>query len=257
MEKLVICGDSFNYGIGCMDCNTQPYGVLLAKHFNLDLIRLARGSASNYAIYLQGEYAATLNPKIVILGTTSTDRFEWVAENKKLTSKPSLNNLNYHDYPPHHMPLNKHDEPMDYFLKNDSNYDPMILTEQIPAIFEYRKLKRENGMYNYYRRLHTEPLDKLEKIENYYVTAFDSEIKADYDRGVILMAYRKLKNKNIKVLILSADANYIDYVDDASDFYLIDWASLILDYPDKVDSGHISEEGHSLIASNLKNFLNI
>ena len=211
MENLVICGDSFNYGIGCSDLATQPFGVLVAKHFDVNLIRLARGSASNYAIHLQAEYAVNLKPKLVIIGTTSTDRFEWVAEGKTLNHAPTLYDLYYHNYPPHHLPQPMHDKPMDFHLgdaKYKTQYDPKILTEQIPAIFEYRKVNRNEGLYEYYTRLHTEPMDKLELIERYYVETFNSHIKADYDRGVILKAYRKLKKNNIQTIIYSEDCYF-------------------------------------------------
>ena len=136
MENLVICGDSFNYGIGCSHLATEPFGVLVANHFNLELIRLARGSASNYTIHLQGEFAATLKPtpKLVILGTTSTDRFEWVTTGKSLDKSPTLYDVSYHNYPPHHEPPPMHDSPMPFYLYSNPMYSPKILSEQIPAI---------------------------------------------------------------------------------------------------------------------------
>jgi hypothetical protein len=259
MENLVICGDSFNYGIGCSDLATQPFGVLVANHFNLNLIRLARGSASNYAIHLQGEFAAVnLKPKLVILGTTSTDRFEWVAEGKKLEGTPTLYDLCYHNYPPHHLPQPMHDAPMDFYLNDTSHrtqYSPKILTEQIPAIFEYRQVKKNEGSYGYYTRLHTEPLDKLELIERYYLETFDSYIKADYDRAVILKAYRKLKQNNIPTIIYSEDMGFKDYVDDERDYFWSNWKYYSDNWPDKFGSKHVSEEGNYHIANRLIDYI--
>lgn len=256
MENFVVCGDSFNYGIGCSNLDTQPYGVLVANHFNLNLIRLARGSASNYAIHLQGEFALNLKPKLVILGTTSTDRFEWVVEGKKLETTPTLYDLCYHNYPPHHLPQPFHDEPMEFYLSNDKNYKPKILTEQIPAIFEYRQLKKGQGLHGYYSRLHSESLDKLEIIEKYYLEAFDTFIKADYDRAVILKAYRKLKKNKIQTIIYSEDIGYEEYVDDKRDFFHSNWKYYSDNYPDKAGSLHVSEEGHYHIANRLIDHIN-
>lgn len=261
MENLVICGDSFNYGIGCSNLATQPFGVLVAKHFDLNLIRLARGSASNYAIHLQGEFAATnLNPKpkLVILGTTSTDRFEWVAEGKKLDHTPTLYDLCYHNYPPHHLPQPMHDAPMDFYLNETMHrvkYSPKILTEQIPAIPDYIKAKKDEGAYEYYSRLHSEPLDKLGLIERYYVETFDSHIKADYDRAVILKAYRKLKQNNIQTIIYSEDSGFEEYVDDKRDYFWSNWKHYSDNWPDKFGSLHVSEEGNYHIATRLIDYI--
>lgn len=258
MENLVICGDSFNYGIGCSNLATQPFGVLVANHFDLNLIRLARGSASNYAIHLQAEFAVKLKPKLVIIGTTSTDRFEWVAEGKELNHTPTIYDLSYHNYPPHHLPQPMHDKPMDFYLDNAedrSKYDPKILTEQMPAIFEYRKLKKNEGLHGYYARLHNEPLDKLELIERYYVETFNSHIKADYDKGVILKAYRKLKQNNIPTIIYSEDTGYKDYVDDERDYFWSNWKHFSDNWPDKFGSKHVSEEGNYHIANRLIDYI--
>jgi hypothetical protein len=102
MKKLVICGDSYGYGIGCTNLETQPFGVLTAKHFGWDLIRLARGSASNYTIYLQGMYAADMKdpPHLVVLNQTSYDRIEWFAEGTNPIADHTALNINYHQYPP-------------------------------------------------------------------------------------------------------------------------------------------------------------
>ena len=261
MENLVICGDSLNYGIGCSNLATQPFGVLVAKHFDLNLIRLARGSASNYAIHLQGEFAATnLNPKpkLVILGTTSTDRFEWVAEGKKLDHTPTLYDLCYHNYPPHHLPQPMHDAPMDFYLNETMHrvkYSPKILTEQIPAIPDYIKAKKDEGAYEYYSRLHSEPLEKLGLIERYYVETFDSHIKADYDRAVILKAYRKLKQNNIQTIIYSEDSGFEEYVDDKRDYFWSNWKHYSDNWPDKFGSLHVSEEGNIHIANRLIDYI--
>ena len=255
MENLVICGDSFNYGIGCSDLATQPFGVLVANHFDLNLIRLARGSASNYSIHLQAEFAVTLKPKLVIIGTTSTDRFEWVSEGKELNKTPTLYDVCYHNYPPHHLPPPNHDAPMDFYLNNNPMYNPTILTEQMPAIFEYRKVKKNEGLYGYYARLHSEPLDKLELIERYYVETFNSHIKADYDRGVILKAYRKLKKNNIQTIIYTEDSGFKEYVDDERDYFWSNWKHFSDNWPDKFGSKHVSEEGNYHIATRLIDYI--
>ena len=208
-KTMVLCGDSFNYGIGCVNLHTQPYGVLTANHFGWDLIRLARGSASNYVIHLQGLYAAKMKPKphLVILGTTSTDRVEWLATGESLENghEPKFEDVNYHLYPPHHEPPPLHDAPMDFYLKDKPGYKPKILSEQVVAFSDYLKLAKQGNNTNYFKRLHTESIEKLELIDRYYMDIFDSGIKRDYDSGVIMTAYLRLKRAGINTIILSSD----------------------------------------------------
>lgn len=252
-KTLVVCGDSFNYGIGCTDYHNKPYGVLTAKHFDWNLIRLARGSASNFTIFLQGAHASKMHPKphLVILGTTSNDRVEWVAEGEKLTDPLTAYNINYHLYPPHYHVPALHDKPMDYFFKDNPNYQPKLLSEQVVAFSDYLRFVKANQKNDYYRRMHTEPVEKLELIEKYYFDIFDPLIKRDYDRGVILMAYRLLKKQGINCIIFTMDSDFAKYVDDPRDFYLQDWGRCTRLWPDTVGSLHTGDGGHEDTAQRL------
>lgn len=261
MKKLLVgCGDSFNYGIGCVNMYTQPYPVVVANHFDWDLIRLSRGSASNFVVHLQGIYAMTLHPKpnLIILGTTSVDRVEWIAEGKTLTKPPALTDVNYHLYPPHHHTPPRHDSPMDFYLKNDENYSPKILSEQLVALPEYIKKAHAKQHYKagYYERLYTEPLHKLELINKHYFDVVDSRIKQEYDHGVILMAYHKIKKAGIQCIICSDDYFFKNEVDDIRDFFKPDWGRCTSTWPDSVGSMHTGEEGHAYIAHRLIEHIN-
>ena len=257
-KTLVVCGDSFNYGIGCRNQHTEPYGVLTADHFNWDLIRLARGSSSNYTTYLQGKYAASMQakPHLVILGVTSYDRVEWLATGKRLTDEPTLENLNYHQYPPHHFPQPNHDAPMEYHLQNNPLYDPKILSEQVVAFSEYLKIAKKGNKDGYYDRLQNESINKIELIEKYYFDIFNSWIKRDYDTGVLMLAYRKIKNQGIHCIILSQDQRYSEFVDNASDFFFQDWGRVTRLWPDSVGSLHTGEGGHLDTANRLIEHIN-
>ena len=255
-KLIVVCGDSFNYGIGCTNLHTKPYGVLTSKHFDWELIRLARGSASNFTIYLQGAYAAKMNPKphLVILGTTSSDRIEWISTGKLTDLNKPLTalDINYHQYPPHHHTPPLHDAPMDFHFKDNPNYTPKILSEQVVAFSEYLKLAKNNNKNDYYKRLYTESIEKIEMIENYYFDIFDSRIKKDYDRGVILMAYKILKKQGINCIIFSPDAEYYSVlVDDPRDYCNQNWPELCQRWPDTVNSMHTGDEGHQDTADRL------
>lgn len=253
-KTFVLCGDSFNYGVGCVNMHTQPYGVLVAEHFDWDLIRLARGSASNNVIHLQGRYAAKMNPKphLVLLGTTSYDRIEWVETGKRLDwGEVKLENVNYHLYPAHHHTPPHHEGPMPYHLQINDNYDPKILSEQIVGITEYIQLLKKGNKHGYYERLHNESLEKLQLIETYYMDIFDLGIKRDYDMGCIMMAYMKLKKLGIPTIIFSSEIGFSDLVFDERDYFNQDWGRCTKIWPDTVGSMHTSEEGHADTAARL------
>lgn len=253
MKKLVVCGDSFNYGIGCINLHTQPYAVLTAKKLGWDCIRLARGSSSNYAIYLQGSYASKMDPKpdLIILGTTSNDRIEWVKEGEELNEDPSLEHLNYHQYPPHNLPQSHHDAPMPFHLQEDKNYKPKILSEQVTIFDNFFKEFKKGTNNEYYKRLREEPREKLELINRYYFEVWNSQIKRDYDVGVIMLAYRKIKKAGINCIILTPDYKFYDLVDHEMDFFPVNWSHLYQMYPDKIGSMHVSEDAHELISNEL------
>lgn len=268
MEKtIVVCGDSFNYGIGCTDLYTKPYGPMVAKHFGWNCIRLARGSSSNYVTHLQGAYAANMNPKphLVILGITSYDRIEWVSEGESISDKehPKLEHVNYHLYPPHLFPEPHHEHPMPFYMDGKEFYDPKILSEQVVAFDEYIKIYRKaeetknpearvDGIptsLNWYKRLRSEPIEKIELIYNYYMHVMDSKIKRDYDMGVILKTYTKIKKQGINCIIVSADMGYKEYVENPSDFFLQPWGELTKKWP--TPCLHTGDGGHEDTALRL------
>ncbi len=251
MKRIVVCGDSFNCGIGCPNLFTQPYGVLLADKLGADLVTLARGSASNFITHLQAQYAADMQPKpdLVIIGVTSYDRVEWITEKSRDMVLPlSGANINYHEYPPHHRFMQ---EAPDFYLKDDPSYNPILLSEQIGGIDDYLSIKQsEYGKHDYYKRLHNEPHEKLRIICKNYVNVQEGEIKRDYDLGVILKAYLYVKSRGIRCIILSTDEK-LHAILPKEDIHFWCWFTAKVDYPDTVGSGHASEEAHAIIAQQL------
>lgn len=244
-KKLVVCGDSFSAGIGCVNMLTQAYGVLVAEHLGLELITLARGSASNYAIYLQAMQAGDFDevPELVIIGQTSYDRIEWVAEGVDANWHHTLHNLNYHLYPPHHLAQPHHAGPLPFFLKDDPNYNPYILSEQVGAIDDYINCVKKNQNVGYYKRLHSEPIEKLKLIRDYYIKIFDGGVKRDYDNGLLVQSYNYLKKRGAKVIILSCEEKIKKFIDE-DDLVWQDWGRMVAQYPDTIGSMHTSHLGH-------------
>lgn len=253
-KQVIVCGDSFNSGVGCPDITTQFYGVLVANALDMDLVTLARGSASNYTIYLQAKYVVDnpqeFNPGLVLIGTTSTDRLEWVSENQRKSNNTlTANQINYHEYSPYHGYLGK---VPNFYFQDKPNYDPRLLSEQMPAIEDFfNVLKSGYDDGGYYKRLRTEPRAKLQTILDYCVNVLDENIKFNYDMSAIFTAYSFLNRKSIRTIILT-DKYFIQCglgaLVDQEDYLDIDWFEMAVDYPDKLGTRHASEEAHAIVA---------
>ena len=254
-KTIVVCGDSFNYGIGCVDLSSSPYGVLLSKKFGCNLIRLARGSATNFSICLQAEYAARKidpKPNLVIIGMTGFDRIEWQAENAKINRNQSigLENLNYHLYPPHNTPSSPLQILQSYYLEKDPDYNPSILTEQIGGIDDYITManKAHPVSTGFYKRLNSEPIPKLELITRYYLEIFDGDIKVKYDSAMIFQGYMRCIRSGINCIVLTAHTHLFKGLIPDEHVCKIDWGELSLMHTDTIGSWHTSEEGHKIVA---------
>jgi hypothetical protein len=255
-DTLVICGDSFNVGIGLVDMVKQRYGQLVADHFGWNLLTLARGSASNYAVHLQGVYASNLKPKpkCVILSFTSCDRVEWLSDNNSdHYTTIHLNNLNYHQYPPHLHPQPHHDEPLDFYLKDKPEYSPRLLTEQITAVADYLDRMKNKIHDDYYHRMHGQTKYKLETILNHYMEIWaNNSIKTDYDIGLILSAYTKIKNSGVNCLVLSNHPKFKSLIP-SMDLIDHNWFDLSKQYPDTIGSHHADFPAHQYTAELIIN----
>jgi hypothetical protein len=246
-KTLVVCGDSYNYGIGCVDLATTPYAVKTAQHFNWELVRLARGSASNYIIYLQGMYAAdmAIQPHLIVLGETSYDRTEWISSSAKtIVNNYSALNINYHQYPPHNVSGSP-----EFYFKDDPQYCPVLLSEQISGIDHCLSIRKTNQ--HAYDRLAAESDNKLQLIRDHYLEVTEYAIKAKYDVGLILQAYTYIKRKGIPVIILTRNIDAYKDLVDAPDLMFQDWYELSNVYPDTIGSLHTSEVGHADTANRL------
>lgn len=257
-KTIVICGDSYGYGIGCVDLETSPYGVLLSNMLDCNLIRLARGSASNFSIALQAEYAVEkINPKpdLVVIGMTSFDRLEWQVENssRHRFEKLGLENLNYHLYPPHHMPASPLEKIHDFYLQDDGNYDPILLTEHVPGLADYIDHVRKGHKVatGFFKRLNSEPIPKLELIMNYYFDVFQGNIKVRYDAAMIFQAYMKCINSGTNCIIMAAQPELFSGLVPGEHLCEVDWWKLSVEHPDTIGSLHTSETGHQIVAEKV------
>ena len=72
-KKLIICGDSFSYGV---EEKTWPH--IVSKHLDLELINLAIVGCGNYAICYQINHAVEIVTKddLIVISLSAAERFE-------------------------------------------------------------------------------------------------------------------------------------------------------------------------------------
>lgn len=250
MGNIVICGDSFSAGIGCINLEDEPYGSLLSKKLDKKLINLARGSSSNFVIMLQVKYAIENYKDIDLLciGVTSYDRTEWFNENSNFEHfNISLNDVNYHQYPPYGK--STYVTLLENPLKNDLNYKGEMLAENYSGIIDYVGYMTErNGEKNgYFEKFMNEPMEKMQLLKQYYLEIFDIGIKKLYDFGLISMCHAMLKKHNINHLILTHEPNEMSSFIDMENMVCVDWGQLCTKYPDDLNTLHTSHEGHKIV----------
>ena len=254
MEKrLIVCGDSFNIGIGCHNLNTEPYGSLLAEQTGRKLINLAKGSSTNLSIWLQVKYAVyNLNANendIILVNETSSERFNWFPENKEVSQHHDISNLdvNYHDYPPygnHSYPTHQLDK---HPMQDEPNYTGKMITENVAGVIDYLDNFLSTGQNQrgfYYNRLVDEPATKLKIIKDFYGSVYNEKLSQIQSNAFMTMAHSLLRNKKLKHLMMLPNIwAYTDTVIDENKMYL-SWGELTMKYPDNVGSGHSSPQGH-------------
>lgn len=252
MKNLVICGDSFSIGIGCEDLYTESYGALLAKDLNLNLFNLAKGSSTNFSIYLQVKYAIENYTDIdfLCIGTTCYNRVEWFKEGAKLDEFEIKNTMvNYHQYPPYVGTLDKYEE---HPMARDSRYTGEILTENFNGVLDYLDLVKNNIPHDldYVKKYNSEPIEKLKLLKDYYLNFRDVRIQREYDNGVILMAHALLQHRGIKHLILIND-NGLDNLIPTKNIMKLNWQEVAEKYPEK-KWNHASYKGHIEVFNMIK-----
>lgn len=259
MKKLIICGDSFSVGIGCADLITEPYGSLLSKKLNLELVNFAKGSSTNLSIFLQAKYAIENidNIDYVIIGITSNNRVEWFPETEVSSSHWDLDNthVNYHKYPPYGE--DTYPSLLENPMGKDQNYKGIMFTENYYGVIDYvdNWLDKKVGNHKYFSKFDKENPERMRLLKRYYLEFFDESIQRHYDTGVITLAHVMLKKRGIKHFILTCDSIYDQFIP-KENLINVDWGQLSNKYPDKLGSLHTSEEGHKEVYQKIINKIN-
>jgi hypothetical protein len=249
MNNLVICGDSFNIGIGCHNLEKEPYGSLLSDKLNLNLINLAKGSSSNFSIFLQVKYAIEnyKNIDLMCIGVTTYNRTEWFPENYEFNGDIKNTNVNYHQYPPFGKDSYKYNIPNPMQL--DGDYNGKLLTENFNSIIDYvdNCMDNPNWKSNYYSRFDTESKTRMKLLKEYYLEIFDDNIQRQYDIGMMNLAHSLLKNKGIKHIFLTYDLVEFNKYIPMKNLANVDFMKLSHQYPDDMNTMHTSNIGHEIV----------
>lgn len=264
MGKIVICGDSFSIGIGCKDLLKDPFGPLLARHYGRDLLNFAKGSSTNYSIFLQAKYAIEniKNIDLLIISDTCPHRInffkgkEQLRRAKDMWAHPPPTNLdiNYHEYPPYGEGTYHQIIPHPY--KDNPEYKGILNTENWHGIVEYCENFERNENSTYYNKFEGDK-ERLFLLLQYYLEIFDIGIQTSYDEGVLLLAYSLAVGKGIPTLV-AAEKHTLASVIKQSDYVNLSWGRLSLEYPDDLKTFHTSEKGHqkafSIVADHIDRY---
>jgi hypothetical protein len=253
-NRIIVCGDSFNIGIGCRDLNTEPYGSLLAAKLNRPLINLAKGSSTNLSIWLQVKYAVeelkANSSDIVLVNETSSNRFNWFPEGKDVQRREITNlDVNYHDYPPYgngsYWPQQLDSHPM----QDHPGYNGAMITENVAGVIDYLDVFVAQGWNqrgSYYNRLVDEPVARLKLIKDFYASVYSEQISQLQSHAFMTMASTLLSNAGVNyVMLLPWLDAYTGLVKDEN-ILAFNWGAITLEYPDDVNTGHASAQGHVL-----------
>ena len=253
-NRIIVCGDSFNIGIGCRDLNTEPYGSLLAAKLNRPLINLAKGSSTNLSIWLQVKYAVeelhANSSDIVLVNETSSNRFNWFPEGKDVQRREITNlDVNYHDYPPYgngsYWPHQLDSHPM----QDHPAYNGVMITENVAGVIDYLDVFVAQGWNqrgSYYNRLVDESVARLKLIKDFYASVYSEQISQLQSHAFMTMASTLLSNAGVNyVMLLPWLDAYTGLVKDEN-ILAFNWGNITLEYPDDVNTGHASAQGHVL-----------
>lgn len=252
MKSIAICGDSFNIGIGCRNLATEPYGQLLGKELNKSIINLAKGSSTNFSIYLQTKYLVENladNLDLVIVSHTSYDRVDWFPLDYKFTNNEITNtDVNYHQYPPygeHTYHVGDQMVQLDHPMKNDTRYNGSMYTENLMGVIDYWETFRSKDKdSSYYARFKNEPKERTKTLYDYGISIHENRINRIHSIGLMSLAHQLLKRANVNHLILTDEPEYYTKFMDSVNICKLSWGQLSLEYPDDLRTLHTGAEGH-------------
>lgn len=215
---IVVCGCSYLSGYG-IDTDNKIMATQLANRLNTTVVNLSKPGASNYCISKQVDYALTLKPDLIVLGTTEILRFDWVESNKELTDVPTILDFSYNSY-----------------ATGDMNKKGSILSESFRTIDYYLNTRNsERYIVEKYRNMDKSDL----KILHNYFSLTNFNLKKDIDKKIIQGSMFNLNDSEIKWLLI--DGN--NFFNASKNIITIDWIDLVKSDP-QPDNLHFGESSN-------------
>jgi len=202
MKKLGVCGDSFFASIS-YDPNNLDNGYnkhfteILAKKLGWEVITFARGACSNQTIRLQIDEIIKESPDLVIVGTTTPDRFEYPIDYVSIENyidkicdkhrrigyveSNGLSNIDYSNYP---------DKSSEHNIFKQNK--PLLFSDTLNNIFF-------NNQFRTYLKN-----DEIRILEKWYDRFYDFQWKTQTDTWIISDGLRKLKENDIDFFCVSS-----------------------------------------------------
>lgn len=254
MKKIVICGDSFNIGIGCRDLANEPYGQLLSKELGIPIINLAKGSSTNLSIYLQVQYAVEKlkdTTEYVIFSHTSYDRLDWFPVGYTHKGNLSLTDVNYHQYPPYG--VSSYMTRLPHPLKDNIKYSGKMYTENVMGIIDFweNHSNKEILDTDYYHRFKFEPSYRMKILYDWGIHIMNPAIERIKGISNMVLAHTLLRSANIKHLLLTHEPKEYSKYMPKENIVNVDWGKLSREFPDDIPTMHTNPTGHKIVADTI------
>ena len=175
-KTLAVCGDS--WFASDIKYPGKSFGEILADQNGFNLLSLARGGCSNFAIALQIDKAIELKVDYVIVGTTTPDRIEIPMQIQGYDKLKGLSNIQYAPHP-------------DLSSQHAFLVDPTIISESMS------NLTIDSGNAEFYNLTS----DQKAALKAYTVNLYDAGVKQQIDTWIISDACRRLTAATIPFLI--------------------------------------------------------
>lgn len=207
MKTIAVCGDSWFSA----DPNLpgKSFGELMCAENQWNLLSLARGGCSNFAIALQVDKAIELNADLVVLGTTTADRSEFPIINEQNISvwQQLKNCFDWNNWFVNQPDVYVKSRGISNVLHTNSLSsthewisEPTIISESL-----------NNLMFTKPSKLTQEQVDALHA---YMLNLYDRGIKTQIDCWIISDACRRLQTAGIPYLIFIESLYQWDFSND-------------------------------------------
>ena len=198
--KFIVCGDSWFSSV--RDFPDESFAEQLCARHDWNLVSLARGGCSNFAIALQINRAIEMGAEFIVAGATTADRIEIPIKQQRFEDiRDVFNWSKWSAHAPKHYVKHRGIDNVKYKPHPDissdleSLKDPTILSESI------NNLAFQENNYFYYEQEFSD--QRADALKQYLVHLYDEHIKRQYDSWCLSDALRRLQASKIPFLFFT------------------------------------------------------